>query len=185
MTGTGLAIGDARITLVLPVGTYCTQASAVRIGDTAPRIWHHPDKGFEATLGIITGMCGAPFVPRNGAGGRPQRFCNANCRRSFHAEGQRGQRAPACSALDMPSAISQPTFESEACEDDNGLVLMGQQDFIALAWGQNGNLLLRQNRLYEGDHELRVSRDYFPRFVKALDVLREAIVDAIRRDEQS
>jgi len=59
---------------------------------------------------------------------------------------------------------------------------MGQQDLIVVAWDRRGNLLLRQDRLHEGDHELRVSRDYFPQLVRALDVLREVIVDAIRDD---
>jgi hypothetical protein len=127
--------------------------------------------------------CGTLFTPRNGTGGSPQRFCSANCRVSFHAEGQRGQHRPACSALDMPPGIPQPTSESEACEADKGFVLVGQQDFIEVAWDRQGNLLLRQDRLYEGDHELRVSRDYFLQFVRALDVLREVIVDAIRKGE--
>ena len=60
---------------------------------------------------------------------------------------------------------------------------MGQQDFIEVAWDRQGNLLLRQDRLHEGDHELRVSRDHFPQLVRALDVLREVIVDAIRKGE--
>jgi hypothetical protein len=60
---------------------------------------------------------------------------------------------------------------------------MGRQDFIEVAWVSQGNLLLRQDRLREGGHELRVSRDYLPQFVRALDVLRAAIVDAIRKGE--
>jgi hypothetical protein len=116
--------------------------------------------------------CGGLFTPRSGTGGSPQRFCSANCRLSFHAEGQRGQHRPVCSALDMPAGIPQPTFESEAREAHKGFVLMGQQDFIEVAWDRQGNLLLRQDRLHAGGHELRVSRDYFPQFVRALDVLR-------------
>jgi hypothetical protein len=54
--------------------------------------------------------------------------------------------------------------------------------FIKVAWDRQGNLLLHQDRLYEGDHEVRVFRDYFPQFVQALDVLREVIVDAIQKD---
>ena len=126
-------------------------------------------------------QCGKLFKPRNGTGGSPQRFCSTDCRLSFHAEGQRGQRRPACSAPGTPPAVLQPTSESEACEARKGFVPIGQQDFIAVAWDRQGNLLLRQSRLYEGDHELRVSRNYFPQFVRALDVLREVIVDAIRK----
>jgi hypothetical protein len=60
---------------------------------------------------------------------------------------------------------------------------MGQHHFINIAWDRHGNLLLRQDGIYEADHELRVSRNYFPQFVQALDVLREVIVDAIRKDK--
>ena len=59
---------------------------------------------------------------------------------------------------------------------------MGQQDYVEVAWDQHGNLLLRQNRLFEGDQELRISRDYFHNSVTALDVLRELVADAIRKD---
>ena len=79
-----------------------------------------------------------------------------------------GQRA----ALLRCRPVSEPTFESEACGADKGFVLMGQQDLIVVAWDRRGNLLLRQDRLHAGGHELRVSRDYFPQFVRALDVLR-------------
>jgi hypothetical protein len=60
---------------------------------------------------------------------------------------------------------------------------MGQRDFIEVARDQHGNLLLRQSRNYEGDHEIRICRDYFPRFLEALDALRELIADAIHEDE--
>jgi hypothetical protein len=43
--------------------------------------------------------------------------------------------------------------------------------------------LLRQNRYHEGDHQLRICRDYFPRFLEVLDALRELIADAVREDE--
>jgi hypothetical protein len=42
------------------------------------------------------------------------------------------------------------------------------------------NLLSRQYTLYEGEQELRVSRDYFPHFARALDVL---VAEAIHKDE--
>jgi hypothetical protein len=62
---------------------------------------------------------------------------------------------------------------------------MGQQHSIEVAWDRCGNLVLRQNGQGHGHghHELCVSRDCFPRFLEALDELRELIVDAIRRDE--
>jgi hypothetical protein len=82
----------------------------------------------------------------------------------------------------MRPGLPQPTSKSEAYEAHKGFVLMGQQDFIEVAWDRQGNLLLRQHCAYEGDHELRISCDCFPQFVQALDVLRELIVDTIQKD---
>jgi hypothetical protein len=78
-------------------------------------------------------------------------------------------------------AIEQPI----ASRPDDSLVLMGQQHFIGVALDRCGNLVLRQNGYRRGHspHELRISRDYLPRFLEALDELRHLIVDAIRRDE--
>jgi hypothetical protein len=56
---------------------------------------------------------------------------------------------------------------------------MELQDFIEVAWDPQGNLLLRQKA---SCHGLRISRDYFPQFVGALDVLRKVIVDSIQKD---
>jgi hypothetical protein len=64
---------------------------------------------------------------------------------------------------------------------ENGFVLMRKQDVIGVVWDEGGNLLLRQGRC-GGDHELRICRDYLPRFLETVDALRELIADAIRKD---
>jgi hypothetical protein len=38
---------------------------------------------------------------------------------------------------------------------------------------RRGNLLLRQSRDYEGNHELRICRHHFTRFLESLELLRE------------
>lgn len=129
--------------------------------------------------------CGKPFSPRQHSGGSPQQFCSTDCRLAFHRERQRSQRTGSYAGPVLLPATEQPAPNEEASEGsepDDSFVLMGQQDFIKVAWDQHGNLLLRQDRLYEGDHELRILRDYFPQFVQALDALREVIVDAIQKD---
>jgi hypothetical protein len=60
---------------------------------------------------------------------------------------------------------------------------MRQQGLIEVVRDRRGNLLLRQSRTHEGDHELRISRDYFLRFLEVLDVLRKMIAEAVREDE--
>ena len=62
---------------------------------------------------------------------------------------------------------------------------MKQRGFIEVVRDRRGNVLLRQGGDYKGDHELRICRDNFPRFLEALDVLRELIAGAIREDEAS
>lgn len=51
------------------------------------------------TTSRICEQCSAPFAPRSGSGGKPQRFCSTECRMAYHAihETQRDQRGPTCS----------------------------------------------------------------------------------------
>ncbi len=70
--------------------------------------------------------------------------------------------------------------------EKTGLAILSDEAIAGLTRGgsvRNVYLLLRQNRYHEGDHELRICRDHFPRFLEALDVLRELIADAIRKDK--
>jgi predicted nucleic acid-binding Zn ribbon protein len=127
--------------------------------------------------------CGAPFSPRRSSGGSQQRFCSSDCRMTFHKERQRTQRRASYAGPTSSPATAQPAANEEAGEAGGRLVLMGQRDFIEVARDQHGNLVLRQSRDYDGDHELRVCRDCFPRFLEALDALRELIAEAIRKDE--
>ena len=133
----------------------------------------------------VCSQCGQLFAPRRHSGGSVQRFCTTDCRLTFHRERQRAQRTALYAGPTALSATKRPAPNEEASEREDSFVLMGQQDFIEVAWDRHGNLLLRQDPLYEGEQELRVSRDYFPRFLQALDVLRELIAEAIREGEAS
>ena len=53
-------------------------------------------------------QCGDSFTPRKGSGGRPQRFCSAECRVAFHAKGQRSQRSPTYIAPSASPAVLDP-----------------------------------------------------------------------------
>jgi hypothetical protein len=126
-------------------------------------------------------LCGKPFTPRQQSGGSAQRFCASDCRLAFHKERYPSQHRGVYAGPRTFPATEQPI----ASRPDDSLVLMGQQHLIEVAWDRCGNLVLRQNGYGCGHshHELRVSRDSFPRFLEALDELRQLIVDAIRRDE--
>jgi hypothetical protein len=128
-------------------------------------------------------QCGKPFAPRQHSGGSAQRFCNADCRLAFHRERQRSQRSASYAGPTTLPATEQPAPNEQASEAEDRFVLVGQQDFIEVARDKYGNLVLRQNRLYDGDHELHICRDYFPQFLKALETLHQLVADAIREDE--
>ena len=83
----------------------------------------------------------------------------------------------------LPATGRQPAPNEEASEAEDSLVLIRQLCFIEVVRDRRGSLLLRQSRDDEDNHELRVCRDNFPRFLEALDVLRELLTKAIREDE--
>lgn len=128
--------------------------------------------------------CGNRFMPRSGSGGSSQRFCCTRCPLSFHKQRLRSQRMGLYARPTTTPAAPQPAPNEEAGRAEYGFIFMGQQDFEVVQ-DQHGNLLLRQSRDYDGDHELRICRDYFPRFLEVLDVLRELIAEAIRGDGAS
>ena len=67
-------------------------------------------------------QCGEPFEPRTGNGGKPQRFCNSECRIAFHNEPQRGQRSPTCIAPSLPAPLEEPKPKDASAatgEDDS------------------------------------------------------------------
>src|ERR1700731_4984301 len=72
-----------------------------------------------AESAVFCEQCSKPFAPRAGSGGKPQRFCSAECRTAFHA--QRYQRRSPHVGDPEASAIEQPppgSPASEAHEDD-------------------------------------------------------------------
>jgi len=134
---------------------------------------------------IASARNAASFLLRAGTVRQRQRFCTTDCRLTFQRERQRAQRTALYAGPTALSATERPAPNEEASEREDSFVLMGQQDFIEVAWDRHGNLLLRRDPLFEGEQELCVSRDYFPRFLQALDVLRELIAEAIREGEAS
>src|SRR5689334_23520060 len=67
-------------------------------------------------------QCGEPFEPRTGNGGKPQRFCNSECRIAFHNEPQRGQRSPTCMAPSLSAAVAESKAKAAPAatgEDDS------------------------------------------------------------------
>ena len=123
---------------------------------------------------ILCEQCGEAFEPRQGSGGKPQRFCSTPCRLAFHSEartgangeggsdlkGQRDQRAPTCSA--PPSEIDSPPPENparapEAKSDFDWSnpenVALQDQPATALYFNRYGALVIRQCRAWDQDED--------------------------------
>jgi hypothetical protein len=104
-------------------------------------------------------QCGTPFPPRAHGGGSQKRFCNDECRATWHAEHPKAQRSPACSdETETPLVPVAPKPEIAPAErkwdwvDDRGDVIVPSQPAIALYWNVRGNLMLRQEGML-GDEE--------------------------------
>src|SRR3954453_13463608 len=96
--------------------------------------------------------CGKPFTPRKGTGGKPQRFCSTECRLAFHADAQRGQHSPTCSAATTLAAPKVPSEAKAAQWDDDGFdwfdhssespVVLPEQQAVAVYFNRNGELVI-------------------------------------------
>ena len=119
----------------------------------------------------ICEQCSQPFAPREGSGGKPQRFCSADCRTAFHSENrQRDQRAPTCSeVIDQPATpIAEPVSvetraklaaliekHSEPADDfdwfkDDSIVLE-EQPAIAVYTNPRNAIVIRQRATFPED----------------------------------
>ena len=57
---------------------------------------------------------GKAFIPRTGYGGSAQRFCDADCRLSFHTERLRSQRTGAYARKRQQPATQQPALSARS-----------------------------------------------------------------------
>jgi hypothetical protein len=100
--------------------------------------------------------CGESFAPRS-SGGRAQRFCSPNCRRAFHDKPQRDNVHVGLPVVVDPQPPKPPASAPKPSEgfdwvDDDSIVLR-QQPAIAVYIGQNGHLVIRQERQWNEDED--------------------------------
>jgi hypothetical protein len=101
--------------------------------------------------------CGESFTPR-ASGGRAQRFCSVDCRRAFHDKPQRDNVHVASGGLPAvidpqppKSSVSAPgPSEGFDWVDDDSIILRHQPP-VAVYIGQNGHLVIRQERQWDED----------------------------------
>jgi hypothetical protein len=105
----------------------------------------------EAAPAIFCGHCKTPFTPRNGSGGKAQKFCSPECRQLFHS--QRSQHKKPHVGDSEAIAIERPPPEiptSEAPESSEWHLndFNWQEDLIVAPtnasqrWGGQGQSLL-------------------------------------------
>lgn len=97
--------------------------------------------------------CLAPFTPRKGSGGKPQKYCSEECRRA--ADAQRDQRGPTRSDETKPGAVEPPQAEivQRAVDQCRGAIQRQLEERAALApppdspefdWINSPDIVLRE-----------------------------------------
>ena len=124
--------------------------------------------------------CGKLFEPRNGNGGKPQRFCSTDCRLAFHSEGQRNanvaQRRPTCSASAQLPAIDppapKPSADTPEAKDfdwnDTESVVLHEQPETACYFNPNGALVVRQRSWPDDDSCVLIAPEQIDVFIDKL-----------------
>jgi hypothetical protein len=106
--------------------------------------------------------CDAPFEPRRHGGGKPQKYCGEKCRTADYAEKQRQeinrQGGLPSKPEDEPHSIRdrRPRGPSSGADDydwQNGAVVVGEQQAIAIYLNGAGNLVIRQRRAWDEEHD--------------------------------
>lgn len=111
-------------------------------------------------------QCGMTFTPR--VGGKPQRFCSPDCRRSFHDKPQRDNvhvapvASPALPAvMPPPSPKNAPAASPEAFKDfdwsTDDSVVLHHQPAVAAYFNQAGGLTIRQERSWDQDEDIVIA----------------------------
>jgi hypothetical protein len=122
-------------------------------------------------------QCGKVFAPREGSGGKPQRFCSSECRTGFHSGSrQRDQRAPTCSVatgqaatpIAVPAKATQEASEAVLAaylekrreEQEDGFdwyrddsIALERQLSIAIYLNPRGHLVIRQEQEADQDED--------------------------------
>lgn len=112
-------------------------------------------------------QCERTFTPRAGNGGKPQRFCSAECRRAFHANNPAPKTptppndpTPAPTLLmDLPTSEPSPPADDDDgptpfdWEKDEDAVVLRSQAATAVYNNGSGDLVIRQEQRSDESEE--------------------------------
>jgi hypothetical protein len=116
--------------------------------------------------------CGASFMPRRQSGGKPQKYCTAECRKSAKATGNPVEQDA------TPTVAPEPPQEDGGKVDfdwnDPDLVQIEEQPHTAIYINPHGSLVIRQRRWPDDDAIVIITRGALGDFIdKATDLAGE------------
>lgn len=116
-------------------------------------------KGSDMTEPKTCDQCGTPFEPRNGSGGKPQRFCSTECRLAFHAPAnipnvaQREEEKHWVPMVMQPQDIEAAPAASNFNWSSDDSIVLREQPAIAVYRNSIEGLTIRQERAWNEDED--------------------------------
>jgi hypothetical protein len=128
--------------------------------------------------------CGESFTPRVGTGGKPQKYCCAECRRA--ADSQRGPTRPTRDAAPQLALVESrengeapqepPKTASDAPADHSGeidwicdeSVILKEQYSTAVYFNREGELVIVQRRWFDEDQTIFIAAEHVELFLDKL-----------------
>jgi hypothetical protein len=144
---------------------------------------------------VPCGHCGVQFAPRKASGGKPQRYCSAECRTASHSPEPQYAQHSESHVGDPEQAANPPVAETKTLTDDscdskaslavpvslsndndfdwssdNEDVVLREQRALAVYWNTRGDLVIRQERDWSenDDSFLVISRNNVDAFLDRL-----------------
>jgi hypothetical protein len=119
----------------------------------------------EAPTKVRCEQCGSPFEPRNGSGGRPQKFCSEQCRRSFHS-----LRTPTPPTPDVGNCVGPNQIPDEKPPiirspksppaldplDDAKCIVIENQLRVSVYLGKDNDVIIAEDGQYGRDDSCRI-----------------------------
>jgi hypothetical protein len=151
---------------------------------------------------LCCAKCGAPFTPRQGSGGRPQRFCTDDCRRQFHAGTsptlRAGVGADVGTASEQPpnrtripdnskpdaAALKPPLEEDEESWQNDETRVLHDQPETFLYINKLGQIVIRQiAEVFEDNPWVRIDADRAAAIAQRMTELAREAAAARQRGE--
>jgi hypothetical protein len=121
--------------------------------------------------------CCRSFTPRQGSGGKPQRYCSPECRKGSIPNAPRSEVLNVQPTPDPTPKAAEDVGNGVGDEDDSGEFRWNDEDIvvpcqppIAIYRNPSGGIVIRQDQtaFYENDHWIVVLPENLPRLIRRL-----------------